>query len=134
MPWSDMMINVKDAGPVLSDDGRILKTLVLGDAKRWIQTGREIPRIKGFVFSDVADLSAAVLMIIRPDMILSPLKIRDHDVISIARKLDQLRFNGLYRVAVQGLPDKSVVTRDIANVAPNLDVALLDIQELKSMS
>lgn len=94
---------------------------------RWLRLGRAPPSITGFVFIDFADLTGCTIARVSPRIVLSPLVVGQHDAVDIARKLVQCGFTGLYRVVTDGLPRPDLVIAEVAQAAPGLDFAVLNL-------
>jgi hypothetical protein len=121
--------NKSRSGVTTEQGGPII--FVIGDLDRWLSNGRELPHVAGFTFIDVASLTADLLATSPPDIILSPLVARDYDAVEIARILGQLKFAGRYRVVTDGLPDPDLIMREVSNVAPDLDFAVVNMPMLR---
>ncbi len=102
-------------------------TLVVGDMARWSSRDRELPVMAGLSFVDVRDLDAALLATHSPDIIMSPLVVRDTDAVEIARTLSQLKFQGRYRVVADDIPDADVIQGEVSAAAPKIDFAIISL-------
>lgn len=106
-----------------------LKTLVVGDVKRWLRLGNSLPDVEGLQFVSLDELTTSLLASFQPDLVLSPLMQQDYDAAEIARKLNDLGFRGRYRAISDAVPDKQLVARDIATIAPDVDFDIIDLPQ-----
>lgn len=105
-------------------------TLVVGDMKTWVREGRDLPVIDGYHFIDIAQLTPAFMRKLAPDIVLSALVGSNFDAVEIARKLEQMDFAGFYRVITQNVPDLDLVIAEVRNIAPLLDVDVIDLKDI----
>ena len=105
-------------------------TLVIGDMAEWKNRGRQVPSIEGYMFVDASNLCASLLYDLSPMIVVSALVGTDFDAVEIARKLGQLGFAGAYRVVTHDLPDVALVTAELRNAVPNLDVDVIDLSNI----
>ncbi len=110
-------------------DGSEPVTLIIGDMQRWLARDHSLPVLDGLSFADVADLSADLLVRIGPDIIMSPLVVRDTDAIEVARILGDLGYAGRYRVVADDIPNDNMITAEVAAIAPGLDFAVVAVPE-----
>lgn len=102
-------------------------TLVIGDMVRWKHDSRALPDVRDLHFLDAAEVSAEAIEAVGPEIILSPLVVRDIDAIEIARALSQLGFAGRYRVLSSALPDPASIEAEVRAVAPQIDFGVLNL-------
>lgn len=102
---------------------------MVGDLKRWTARGQVLPAEDDLSYVDVCDLSPEVIKTLRPEVVMSPLVVREFDVIDIARRLVEIGFAGRYRAVVQKIPDISLIAADVRAVAPALDFDVIDLPE-----
>ncbi len=110
-------------------DGREPITLILGDMQRWLARDAALPVLDGLSFADVTDLDAALLLRLNPDIVMSPLVVRDTDAVEIARILGDLHYAGRYRVVSEEIPNDTVIRAEVSAVAPDLDFAVVALPE-----
>ena len=72
-------------------------------------------------------MTAALLRVTAPDLVLSALMGDDYDVIDLALRLALLDFTGRYRALTSGLPNPRVVLAEVHQVAPDIDFDLFDL-------
>lgn len=106
---------------------RVLSILVVGNLASWRKAGREIPRLPGFHFTAFDDVTAELLRVTAPDLVLSALMGDGYDAIELARCLALLDFAGRYRALTSGLPNPRVVLAEVHQVAPGIDFDLFDL-------
>ncbi|WP_296425833.1 hypothetical protein [Yoonia sp.] len=107
-------------------------TLIIGNSARWKAEGRLIPRLKGFQFVDIGDLTPQIVNEASPDMVLSPLIGDEFDAVDLAMKLNELNYLGRYRAIANDVPDVELIRREVYGVAPQLDFDLLIMPEQKA--
>jgi len=96
--------------------------VVLGDLSDWNQP---TPACEGIYFHEVSELDATLLRCRQPDIIISPLFNRSADALEIALLLGKLSFRGRYLVIADQVPELSVVSQDLRDAAPQLDVQVV---------
>ena len=114
------------AGNAVPGSG-VQSILVVGNLASWRKAGREIPQLPGFHFAAFDDVTAALLRVTAPDLVLSALMGDDYDVIDLALRLALLDFTGRYRALTSGLPNPRVVLAEVHQVAPGIDFDLFDL-------
>lgn len=114
------------AGNAVPGSG-VQSILVVGNLASWRKAGREIPRLPGFHFSAFDDVTAALLQVTSPDLVLSALMGDGYDAIDLARRLALLDYTGRYRALTSGLPNPRVVLAEVHQVAPGIDFDLFDL-------
>jgi len=101
--------------------------LVIGSLARWRARGRELPQLDGFHYIDFVELTAMRVADIQPDVILSALVSDDFDAVEVATVLQEIGFDGRYRVIAQGLPNPQVVRSEVSRAAPDVDFNILSV-------
>ncbi len=96
--------------------------IVLGDLKDW---NHPTPECDGIYFHEVSELDATLLHSRQPDIIISPLFNRSADALDIAMLLAALSFQGRYLVISDHVPQPALVTKDLRQAAPQLDVKVV---------
>lgn len=102
-------------------------TLIIGDMDSWTAQKRELPVMPGLSFVDVDELNAAMIANLAPDIVMSPLFVRDIDVVEIARRLVMFGFSGRYRIVADDIPNDSVLQDEVSAVAPGIDFAIISL-------
>ncbi|NOX72788.1 MAG: hypothetical protein GXP03_03895 [Alphaproteobacteria bacterium] len=72
-------------------------------------------------------LERATFDCLAPRLVMTPLLSGNLDVLDFAQKLQTLDFNGRYRAVVRKLPDATMISREVENVAPEVDFAVTEI-------
>lgn len=101
--------------------------IVIGDLARWTKTGHKLPDVCGINFVQFETLTADLIALVAPDMILSPLIGDSFDVHEVAARLAEYGFTGRYRAICRGVPDVTMIIAEIATIAPGLDFDLLPL-------
>lgn len=102
-------------------------TLVIGDKIRWKNDNRDLPQITGLHFVGPEDITPELISRVAPEIVLSPLVVRDIDAIEIARKLSAVGFEGRYRVLSSDLPRPETIEAEVNEAAPRIDFGLLNL-------
>lgn len=102
-------------------------TLVVGDMILWQETKRLLPDITRLHFMDINDLDARSVQALQPEIIFSPLLIRESDVIEIARLLNAVGYMGRYCVLAISVPHPALIEAEVRGVAPLLDFVILNL-------
>lgn len=108
-----------------SPESLVNSVVVIGDVKRWTSEGRITAALSEFTFIDLDALNAETLLVLQPDIILSPLFCDDFDVVDVATRLLELRFDGLYRAIWCNVPNENIIWSEVRTHAPGLDFDLL---------
>jgi hypothetical protein len=82
-------------------------------------------RLPGARFVQFADLSAEVIEMHQPHVVLSPLVSNGFDCVEVANKLVDSGFDGRYRAFAENLPRPELVKREIGTSFPELDFDVL---------
>ena len=99
--------------------------LVIGQLR--IQDGKApaVLHRQGYRFACFAELDAALLEEIRPDMIVSALIGDLFDAVDVAARLLDLQYKGPYRALSPPLPRPALVKAEVRSAAPDLDFDLV---------
>lgn len=104
--------------------------LIVGDIARWRRAGRKLPDLDGLVFAEMCDLTACLMHQVKPDIVVSPVIATGFDVVDLARFLHETGYLGQYRAISDGLPNLSIIRREVRQVAPRLDFSVIDVKTL----
>ncbi|ARU00823.1 hypothetical protein [Yoonia vestfoldensis] len=99
--------------------------LVVGDLDQWQASGRLRGIPAGCAYLGIAQLTPFTLRRYAPALVLSPLVCDGFDAVDVAQRLQAARYQGLYRVIADDLPDAQIIRNDIRNAAPDLNFDLL---------
>lgn len=86
-----------------------------------------LPGTDGAVIASatLAEVDAALLSRLCPDVVLAPLMTPEFDILDLARRLSALAFRGHLRAYAPRIPDPRLVQREIASACPGLDFDLI---------
>lgn len=113
--------------PSIPAENATAPLLVLGDLQGWQRAGRVLPQHDGLRFADPGDITACLLHIVAPKVVLSPLICTAYDVIDIALRLVDAGFSGAYRCIAEGGYDLSLIAQEVAQAAPALNFAIIQM-------
>ena len=105
--------------------GREPAILVVGNVSQWQDAGRRLPVDADISFADFSDISADLLEILRPEIILSPLMCGTFDCLDLAQVLHEAGYRGRYRVMAPVLPDPDLIKAEIQGLCPSLDFCFI---------
>jgi hypothetical protein len=108
------------AGPA-SENHQTPTVLAVGDIDEWRRRGGDIPADSRLAFTDFRSVTAELLQIMAPTLVLSPLLARGFDCIDLAQVLHAIGYRGRYRAVADILPDPGMIRREIAVLCPGLD-------------
>ncbi len=117
----------QDASGFPPSQRRDLRTLVVGDIRRWTARGQGLPEVDGLRFIDLDELSDSLLRDMQPDLILSPLIEDAYGALEVAGILQDLNFKGRYRAVAEALPNIAMIRSEIARAAPDIDFDLIGL-------
>ncbi len=81
---------------------------------------------------DFTSVSEALLRDFDPHFVVSPILTPGFDIVDLAFRLWQLRFEGAYRVLTEApLPNPGLVLREVRAQCPGLDIDLLSMETLR---
>lgn len=103
--------------------------LAVGDTREWQRLKGDIPVSSQIAFTDFPDLSSALISVMRPDLVVSPLLTSTFDCIDLSTWLASIKFQGQYRAISFDLPRPDIVIREIKSLCPDLDfdVVVMDL-------
>ncbi len=110
--------------PTYSSESDSIRTLVIGDIRRWALSGRNTASFDNFSFCTQHDLTPDLLRNLCPEMILSPLVGDTFDALDIAAILRRLGYKGRYRAITPFIPSAAIVVAEFATIAPAIDFDL----------
>lgn len=121
------MKSVGDLLRVSAADHPVGNTTVLavGDVQEWTRRGRQIPSEGTVFFAEFHQVTEVLLAELSPRLVLSPLLTRNFDCVDLAQKLAQLGYRGPYRAIDVGLPNPSMIVREIRALVPMLDFEVM---------
>ena len=99
--------------------------LAVGEKSEWEQNGHDLPRLGSIQFSSIEDVTEEILDRLRPSVVISPALSRRFDCIDLAQILCSYSYKGRYRAVSHELPNPTMVEREIRQLCPGLDFAIL---------
>lgn len=99
--------------------------LLVGDVSFWKNSNQNFAKDAHIAFADFKDIGSDLLDVLKPDIVLSPLMTPSFDCLELAEKLCQLGFSGSYKIYSEALPNISMVSKELQNICPNLQVEIL---------
>lgn len=99
--------------------------LVIGHLGLGRSEGHPVLRQQGYRLACFAELDAALLRAIAPDMVISMLIGEGFDAMDLAQRLVELGYAGSYRAFCPPLPRPDLVRAEVRATAPGLDFDLL---------
>ena len=108
--------------------------LAIGDVALWRDTKARLERSDEIRMADLAELTAATLAEVNPDLILSPVVAARFDCLDVASRLVALDFQGSYRAIARNLPDPKLVLAEVRANHPDLDFDIMLLPQLVGRS
>ena len=99
--------------------------LAVGSADEWRAMGNTLNDDGRFALVTLDEVSEELLTRLCPTVVLSPVLALRFDCIDLAQRLYALGFTGRYRAVSDELPDPEMVEREIKQLCPGLDFAIL---------
>lgn len=114
-----------------SGSGRngLASILALGDMREWRLCGGFLPSDTGIAFADFDELDAALLELVAPTLVVSPLLARGFDCTDVALRLYDLGYAGAYRALARPLPNPMLVVAEVRMLCPGLDFDIAELPE-----
>lgn len=102
------------------------RILAVGDLASALAT--DITRPEDVVCLPFAEIDAAALARIRPEVVISLMVGPGFDCIDVAERLTEAGFRGTFRAVAPRVPDKGMVQREISDRFPGLDFDLVMVK------
>lgn len=102
-----------------------LLILVVGEVARGLNPGCNLPADSCFIFANIHEITAAMIAVNKPEVILSPLLCPSFDCLDLALILSNINYNGRYRIMAPALPKPKVILAEIAMLCRSLDVEFI---------
>lgn len=99
--------------------------LAVGDPDEWQRQGNHIPTDGGVAFASIEEVTPELLDRLSPTYVVSPALSHRFDCIDLAQLLHRHGYRGRYRAMSKELPRPELVEREIAQICPDLDFAIL---------
>ena len=102
--------------------------LAIGEVRRWRLQGNIVPSGADLVCAEFHELTADLIALTRPRIVLSPLLCGSFDCLDVALALHEMRYQGAYRVLSADLPDPWLIRSEVADSCPYLDFDIVDLK------
>lgn len=114
-----------DFAAVGESDDQSIAVLAVGEAEEWLRRGNRIPSEGGIMFVSIDQMTGTFLARVSPGVVISPALSYRFDCIDLAQILYDAGYKGRYRAVTRDLPNPVMVEREIADLCPGLDFAIL---------
>ena len=125
MSREEPKLSMFDAAALGAADDHTVAILAVGDSDEWLRKGNRLPTEGGVMFVSIEQVTAALLERTCPSVIISPALSARFDCIDLAQVLHSLNYKGRYRAVSRELPNPAMVEREIHQLCPRLDFAIL---------
>jgi len=102
-----------------------ISVLAVGDTDEWLRPNRSIPNDDAIAFASFQEITPELLDRLSPSCVLSPALSHRFDCIELAQVLSQYGYRGRYRAISAELPRPELVEREVAQLCPTLNFAIL---------
>ncbi len=99
--------------------------LAVGAADEWERRGHAAPADNSIVFVTFEDVTPELLNRLSPSCVLSPALSHRFDCIDLAQLLYTYGYRGRYRAIADELPRPELVEKEVAQLCPTLNFAIL---------
>lgn len=114
----DMQDQLSAVGSLQDSRTRII---AVGDPVEWQKTGRVLQRDDKILMVGFDDVTAELLAIHKPQLLVSPVLARRFDCIDLAMNLQALGYSGPYRAVAGEMPSPEMIEREIRQLCPSVD-------------
>lgn len=125
MSWEQTKLDRLDVAAISDVAHQTVAILAVGEPEEWLQSGQKAPSVGNIEFVSINEVNSALLEHLCPTVVISPALSRRFDCIDLAQILCSHKFKGRYRAVSRELPNPSMVEREIRNLCPGLDFAIL---------
>lgn len=101
------------------------RIVAVGDPVQWQNAGNSLPTNSEMRFVSFSDVGPDLLRECDPEFILSPVVANDFDCIDLAILLNRLGYKRPYRAVSGDLPSPEIIEREIRQICPGLDFAVV---------
>ena len=119
-----------DLAEVTDQTGKV-DVLAIGDMREWHRIKGDFDVSSQIAFADFPDLSSAMLSVLQPELIVSPLLTSTFDCIDLSTWLASVNYKGQYRALSFALPRPEIVIREIKTLCPDLDFDVVEMEPPK---
>ncbi len=125
MSWEESKLSRLNVATLSGLEDRTIAILAVGETDEWLQSGQKIPRGNRIKFVSIQDICEDLLERLCPSVVISPALSKRFDCIDLAQILSGFRYAGRYRAVSHELPNPAMVEREILQLCPGLDFAIL---------
>ena len=125
MSWEQTKLSRLDVASISGVEDQTVAILAVGEPEEWLQSGQKAPRAGNVQFVSIDEVSESLLEHLCPTVVVSPALSRRFDCIDLAQILCSHKYRGRYRAVSRELPNPTMVEREIRNLCPGLDFAIL---------
>ena len=102
-----------------------VSVLAVGDTEEWLRRGKTVPGDGSLAFATFEEVTPELLDRLSPSCVLSPALSHRFDCIDLAQLLHAYGYRGRYRAVSNELPRPEMVEREIEQLCPMLNFAIL---------
>ena len=125
MSRQDIKIAEFDALARRGIQDQTVAVLAVGDMDEWVRRGNAAPTDSSIAFARIEEVTAELLDQLSPSCVLSPALSHRFDCIDLAQILHAYGYKGRYRAISDDLPRPELVEREVAQLCPSLNFAIL---------
>ena len=125
MSWEQTKLDRLDVAAISDVAHQTVAILAVGEPEEWLQSGQKAPSAGNIEFVSINEVNDTLLEHLCPTVVISPALSRRFDCIDLAQILCSHKFKGRYRAVSRELPNPAMVEREIRNLCPGLDFAIL---------
>lgn len=109
----------------MSDNPTAAVILAVGDQVTGQEDALKFPESNKIYYASFAEVTAERLNDLSPVLVVSPLMCHSFDCLDLATRLQELGFQGKYRVLAPNVTNPKMIRAEIAAQAPQVDVEIL---------
>lgn len=125
MSWEQTKLSRLEVAPLSGLEDQATAILAVGEPAEWRKSGHPTLHKSGVQFVSIDQVNETLLNHLCPTVVISPALSRRFDCIDLAQILCSHKFTGRYRAVSRELPNPTMVEREIRNLCPGLDFAIL---------
>jgi len=101
--------------------------LAIGDIEQWQSSCGNMPAQDGVRFAALEDVDEALLSMMGPKLVVSPVVASSFDCLDVSSVLHDLGYGGSYRAVTRRLPNPDIVRREVRLLCPTLDFDVVTV-------
>ena len=105
------------------------KIVAVGAVDEWRKSFGQPTSYQHLHFADFSGLSAEILDVLKPELVVSPVVTPTFDCIDIGAALTRCDFQGSYRALSTNLPNPAIIRREVRSFFPRLDFDICEISD-----